>query len=101
MTCQTDDEERAEAYRSFIQTVQPAVQPMSDKLDRKYLEAREKFPLDEARYAVHDREIRARVELFREENVPLEVEVAMLSQEYQAVCGAMTVEFNGEERTLP
>jgi oligoendopeptidase F len=50
---------------------------------------------------VFDRAVRASVEIFRDENVPIETDLAMLSQEYQAICGAMTVEFDGEERTLP
>lgn len=101
MTCQTDDQERAEAYKAFIKEVVPAIKPVTDKLDRKYLAERARFPLDEQRYDVHDRALRADVELFRKENVPLETQVSLLGQEYQTVCGAMTVEFDGEERTLP
>ena len=101
MTCQTDDQSRAAAFREFVETVEPAVKPLSDRLDRKYLEERERFPLDERRYEVYDRGVRADVELFREENVPLQTEEAVLTQDYQTVCGAMTVEFDGEERTLP
>jgi oligoendopeptidase F len=41
------------------------------------------------------------VELFRYQNVPLQTEEALLSQQYQTLCGAMTVEFDGEECTLP
>ena len=101
MTCQTDDEARAAAYRDFIENVEPAVKPLADKLDRKYLEARERLALDASRFQVYDRGLRADVELFREENVPLQTDEALASQDYQTVCGAMTVEFDGEERTLP
>ena len=101
MTCQTDDAERAAAYRHFVEKVQPAIEPLSDELDRKYLVDRERFGLQERRYQVYDRGIRADVSLFRQENVPLQTEVALLSQEYQTLCGAMTVEFRGQERTLP
>jgi len=101
MTCQTDDQERAGAYKKFIETVVPAVKPIADKLDRKYLKAREAFALDEKRYEVYDRNIKADVELFREENVPLETEEEVLSQEYQTICGAMMVHFQGKEHTMP
>jgi oligoendopeptidase F len=40
------------------------------------------------------------VELFRPENVPLEKEEAKLGQQYQKRMGALTVPFQGEERTL-
>ncbi|MBE3068883.1 MAG: M3 family oligoendopeptidase, partial [Planctomycetes bacterium] len=101
MTCQTDDAARAEAYTRFIQTVEPAVAPLADGLDRKYLDARRAFALDTARYGVFDRAVRADVDLFREANVPLKTEVALLSQQYQTVTGAMSVTFEGRERTLP
>ena len=38
---------------------------------------------------------------FREENVALETEVDLRTQEYQTTIGAMTVVFEGKERTLP
>ena len=101
MTCQTDDPTRAQAYKSFTETVLPAVEPLADKLDRKYLDASESFSLDEKRYEVYDREVRTDVELFRQENVPLQTKEELLSQEYQTVCGAMTVTFQEQEYTMP
>ena len=101
MTCQTDDAARAAAYRKVVETVVPVVSSLSDKLDRKYLEARRTCALDEGRYGVFERRMRADVELFREENVPLKTEEALLSQEYQTITGAMTVAFQGQERTMP
>jgi oligoendopeptidase F len=100
MTCQTDDAERAAAYEQFIQSIPPAVKPLSDRLDRMYLDARGRHGLDERTFEVHDRNTRADVELFRQDNVPLETDEALKSQEYQTICGAMTVEFRGEHYTL-
>ncbi len=101
MTCQTDDQDRAEAYKKFVETVIPAVKPLADKLDRKYVDAAKSFVLDKKRYEVYDRNVRADVELFRKENVELQTQEELLSQEYQTLCGAMTVRFQGSERTMP
>ena len=101
MTCQTDDEARAEAYQQFIEIIVPEVKPLDDQLNRKYLEARKSYPLDECLYEVYDREIVSDVELFVAENVPLQTEVSLSAQEYQKICGKMMVEFQGQERTLP
>jgi oligoendopeptidase F len=100
MTCQTDDPARADAYKHFVENVLPAVKPISDKVTRKYLADRERFELNKKRYEVYDRACRADVKVFRDENVPLETQVALLSQEYQTICGAMMVQFQGQERTL-
>jgi oligoendopeptidase F len=57
-------------------------------------------PIPQSRYEVFDRNTRVQVELFRQENVALETEQAKKGQEYQKLCGAMTVQFRGEEETL-
>ena len=101
MTCQTDNKEYADAYKAFIEDVAPAVKPLDDRLNQKYLELREQFPPDPIRFKVYDRELIIERELFREENIPLATEINLLSQEYQTVCGAMTVEFQGRTHTLP
>ena len=101
MTCHTDDKAIAGAYTEFIQTVSPAVKPVNDRLNHKYLQLCVQFSLDVKRYEVHDRAVKTDVELFVAKNVPLQTEVDLLSQEYQTLCGAMTVVFEGQERTLP
>ena len=101
MTCQTDDQQRAEAYTHFIETISPAVQPLDDRLNNRFLELLDSYPLDEERYSVYIRDVRTQIELFKPENVELQKQVSLLSQEYQRICGAMTVEFDGREQTLP
>ena len=101
MTCQTDDKRQADAYKNFTKEIFPVVNSMSDQLDRKFLEAEEKYPLEKERYEVYRRAVRADIELFREDNVKLQTEEMLLSQEYQTICGAMMVDFKGEEKTLP
>jgi len=100
MTCQTDDSARAEAYKKFVEEVLPAVKPIADKVNKKYQAERDKHPLDAKRYEVYDRASRMDAAMFREQNVPLQTQLDLLSQEYQTICGAMTVMFEGQERTL-
>jgi oligoendopeptidase F len=101
MTCKTDDPTIAGAYTKFVETIPPAVEPINDRLNQKYVSVRERFALDPKRYQVYDRAIKTNIELFVEKNVPLQTKVALLSQEYQAVSGAMTVMFDGREHTMP
>ncbi|MBF0387638.1 MAG: M3 family oligoendopeptidase [Candidatus Omnitrophica bacterium] len=101
MTCATDDPAKAGAYQSFVENVEPAVKPLSDELNKKFLALADRFPLDRKRYEVSLRAARAEVALYVEKNVPLQTAVALLSQEYQVVSGAMTVDFAGQERTVP
>ena len=99
-SCNTGDEDAQKTYTAFLETVPPAVKPLAFELDKKQASFSESFDLPE-RYTVVARDTVAEVELFREENVPLETELDKLDQKYAQVCGAMSVEFEGEERTLP
>jgi oligoendopeptidase F len=100
MTCQTDDPERERAYLEFIEELEPKLKPLFQQLRERHVESPARGELSSL-YHVLDRSIRNRVALFREENVPLETEEAKLAQRYQKIIGAMTVQFQGEERTLP
>ncbi len=101
MTCQTDDKAIAGAYTKFIETVEPAVKPVNDRLNQRYVQLSGQFKLDARRYEVHDHAIKTDIEMFVEKNIPLQTRISLLSQEYQTVCGGMTVQFDGKERTLP
>ena len=100
VTRATDDAERERRYLDFIENVQPHREPWHDKLRRKLVDNARKFPLPKKRYEVLERSIRNSIELFREENIPLEVEHAKQVQEHQKITGQMTVEYDGQEMTL-
>lgn len=101
MTCDTVSEDKKKAYLDFVENVTPKVTPASFALDTRYTELAKNYPLDKRRYEVIDRDTKTAVALFREENVPLQTKLTKLDQEYDTVCGAMMVEFDGAERTLP
>lgn len=100
MSCNTDDAAANEAYTRFIETVPPRLKPRSFELDRRLVALAEQFPLPQERYAVLLRSRRNAVDLFREENVPLQTEAAKLVQDYDRIAGSQTVQFEGQERTL-
>ena len=101
MTCNTDDERAAKAYTQFIETIPPAIKPIVFQLDRKQKALHESTGLDTGRYEVMARDTITDVDLFREESIPLETELAKLGQKYDTISGAMTVDYDGSEKTLP
>lgn len=101
MTCHTEDAEAERAYLHFLEQIEPKAKPRHFELARCYLQHPLRLGLDRQRYAVFDRERQVQVELFRPENVPLETEEAKLAQQYQKLTGSLTVQFRGEEKTLP
>ncbi|MFB3788455.1 MAG: M3 family oligoendopeptidase [bacterium] len=101
MTCHTDNAEYEKQYLDYIENIDPKCKPYEHALNKKYVECPLRREMDSERYQVLDRNIEAEIQLFREENIPLQTESQKLSQAYQKLCGAMTVEFDGQERTLP
>jgi oligoendopeptidase F len=100
MTCHTDNAEAEKAYLDFIEHVDPQLKPRQFQLARTYVTHPLRAQLPKARYQVFDRDTQVQVELFREENVPLETEEAKLGQQFQKLTGSLTVQFRGEEKTL-
>lgn len=100
MTSQTDNTDYEQAFLQFITEIEPRLKPRFHRLCERYVNSPARSRLPEERYAVLDRKTQNAVELFREENVPLETEDEKLGQRYQKITGAMTVEYDGEERTL-
>jgi oligoendopeptidase F len=100
MTCQTDDPAREKDYLFFIENVEPEAKIGFSELDRKYLGTPARKSLPPEQYFVLDRKTENNVALFREENVELEKEETKLAQSFQKTTGAMTVLYEGQERTM-
>jgi len=100
MTQATDDEAREKHFLDFVENIQPKLKPQMFALQTKYVKAPARQALNPQRYRVLDRSVANAVELFRQENVPLETEEDILEQQYQKLCGAMTVSYRGTEYTL-
>ncbi len=103
MTCHTDNADAENAFLHFVENIEPQLKPRQFQLAQIYLAhpVRQKMLAEKkARYEVFDRNTALHVELYREENVPLETEEAKLGQQYQKLSGSLTVQFRGEEKTL-
>ena len=100
MTCDTEDAETEKAYLHFVEKIEPELKPRQFKIAQLYVRHPLRKELPSARYQVFDRDVEVHVELFRQNNVPLEVEVTKLCQQYDKLAGSLTVQFRGEEKTL-
>ncbi len=100
MTCHTDNADAEKAYLHFVEHLEPQIKPRQFRLEKILAGHPLHAQLPMPRYEVFLRDLGNRVELFREENVALETEEARLAQQYLKLCGALTVQFRGEEKTL-
>ena len=56
--------------------------------------------LDEEKYFTYLRSMRKSIELFRQENIPIQAELSVMQQQYGVISGKMTVTVNDKEYTL-
>ena len=100
MTCDTSNKELEESFNYFYMEILPKVQPYSDLLNRKTIQSPFVDELDKDKYFTYLRNIRKSIDLFREENIPLQAEINVLQQQYGQIAGAMTVTVDEQEFTL-
>jgi len=100
-TRNTEDKGAEAAFLGFVREVEPRLKPLASELDRKIATSPHANALPKARYEVLLRSMRVDIELFREANIPLETELSELDQKYNQTIGRMTVEFDGQTRTMP
>jgi oligoendopeptidase F len=99
-SCHTDDPDVNRRFLFFIEQLLPKLKPLDSDLQKKFLACTFADELKDRKFEVMRAHWRADVELFREENVPLQTEETKLATEYNEICGAMTVNFRGQELTL-
>lgn len=92
----TENAEKQAAVARFLAEIYPKALIANERLKRKLIESGVDLP----EQAIMLRGFRNDLELFREENVPLISQVEQLSLQYQQIMGAMTVQFDGQERTV-
>ena len=100
MTCDTENKQLEEAFTYFCMEIQPKIQPYADRLNRKLVENSHTKELDQKEYFSYLRSVKKSIDLFREENIPLQAELSVMAQQFGVISGKMTVEVNGNEYTL-
>jgi len=101
LSCDTENKDKRKAYEFYIQEIYPKIAPLDDALNRKMLS----YPLlDSYREPGFDRLVRSvqnALDLYREENIPLQTELKGLESQYAAKTGSLCIVYDGQEYTLP
>jgi oligoendopeptidase F len=96
-TVATGDQEAERQFYTFLEEIQPQRKAADQALKRKLLGS----GLETSGMEIPLRKMRAEVEIFRDENLPLLTEEEKLCNHYDKIVGAQTVTWQGEETTLP
>jgi oligoendopeptidase F len=100
MTCNTEDKKLQDNFTYFMMEIQPKIQPYADLLNRKLIDSPLTAALDKKKYFTYLRSVKKSIDLFREENIPIQSELSVLGQQYGSISGKMTVTVKDQEYTL-
>ena len=100
MTCDTTDKSLEESFNFFCMEIQPKMQPYADALNKKLIACPFTADLDKSAYFTYLRSVKKSIELFREENIPIQAELSVLKQKYGTIAVKMTIQFKEQEYTL-
>jgi oligoendopeptidase F len=100
MTCDTASELYQQEFNDFLENFQPQLSAYGNELDKKALESPFLGELKDSGFAIALRSMKKAIEIFREENIPLQTQIQGEQAKYGATIGAMMVNIEGQEVTL-
>ncbi len=100
MTCDTSSEQYQQEFNDFVENFQPQLSTYGNELDKKALASPFLSELKDQGFEIALRGMKKAIEIFREENIPLQTQIQTEQAQYGAIIGAMMVTINGEEMTL-
>jgi oligoendopeptidase F len=80
MTCDTTDETLLKDFQFFATEIEPKIAPITNQLNKKFVDSPYSEKLDKERYFVYTRGIKKALELFQEENIPLMTQTRLSSK---------------------
>ncbi len=95
-TVDTTDRQAQQRFETFLETIVPEAQKADHDLKRKLVAS----GLQPPGFQIPLRNMRAQIDLFREENLPLLTQERKLANEYDRIVGAQTVEWQYKEYTV-
>jgi oligoendopeptidase F len=100
MTCDTANTTLRDSYNDFVQNIEPHMAPVANDLNKKIIGTKYRDELTKTGYDIYLRGIKNSIDLFREENIPLNTQLQELEQQFGEISGAQSIEHNGETITL-
>lgn len=100
MSCDTANEDLVKSFQYFATEIEPKIAPIGNDLNIKLMASDFVNQLNQEKYFIYLRSVKKSLELFRDENIPLQTELQVEQQKYQGITGAMSVTLNGQEYTL-
>ncbi|OIQ36234.1 MAG: oligoendopeptidase F [Crocinitomix sp. MedPE-SWsnd] len=99
MTIDTTNESADKAYKTFVTEINPKLAEPSNQLNEKLNNSPFKSELTDNANKIYFQKIQTAIDLFCEENIPLQSKSQTLGQEYSGIIGAQLITYKGKELT--
>lgn len=96
----TNNKEYEDALNYYLQNISPKMAEYADKINRKIADSPFADQVKDVGFALALKGLRTQMDLFRSENIPLQIMDEELGNKSGKVRGAQTVVLDGEEMTL-
>lgn len=100
MTCDTTNETYQKDFEYFTTEIEPHISEWNNTLNDKFLSCKYSNELNNEKYGIYVRSLKNQFEIFRQENIPLFMELQMEQQKYGSIVGAMSITYEDKEYTL-
>ncbi len=100
MTCDTENKEIKEHFQFFVTDIMPNLSRIGNELQKKLYESKGFASLDQDKFLILIRNVKNSIELFQEENIPIETEIRQRSRDFDEISGSLFIEEDGEKITL-
>ncbi len=100
MTRFADKPENQQKFNEFYSGIISKAKPYDFKFNKKFYDSPYRQELDEEKYGHLNQIISNEIELFRQENIPLQIKEKELANKYGEAFSKLTVVYKGEEKTL-
>lgn len=98
-TLETSNEEYNKVYEHLIQSAEKT-EPLFFEIKKNFYQADPETSLQPEIYSRFNRYIKNEIDLYRDKNVPLWIEEANFSKEYQSVISSLMIQYEGKDYTL-
>jgi oligoendopeptidase F len=100
VTRDSGDQRAVDLYEYAVEELSPRVSSFENSLNCKLADCPLFNELEREKYAIYRRNLLNALQLFREENIPLNTEVQLKSKEYGRIFSEMTIGLDGKQMTL-
>lgn len=100
MTVNADDQLLADEYNDYYANVYAPVEPFRFRIKQLFYDSPHRKQLDAEQYQHLNRIIANDIEIYRDENVPLQIKESELANKYGSIVSKLSAYFEGEDRTV-